>query len=296
MFQSIIQDVRNEFQKGNTITRLIFINLFVYIALNLLYVFLHGAAPGLYDDIRNVFALSNEWMHNLIHPWAWITHMFVHDRFWHILWNMLFLYWFGRIVGDLIGDHHMLPIYIYGGLLGGIAFVLTASTLGYVSGTTFAIGASGATMAIVLAAGVIAPDYMMRLILIGSVKLKYIVLAILLLDVFRLAGSSNVGGHVAHLGGAAMGWFYIYSLRSGAEIGKPVMRIQNFIMSILDGPNRRKKTSARVYNIRGGAENPPDREDSVQEKVDAILDKISQKGYDSLSEEEKEFLYQASKK
>lgn len=297
MFQSIIQDVRSEFQKGNTIVRLIFINLFIYIALNLLYVFLHGVAPGLYDDIRNAFALSNSWMHNLTHPWAWITHMFVHDGFWHVLWNMLFLYWFGRIVGDLIGDHHMLPIYIYGGLLGGLAFVLSASTLGYVSGTTFAIGASGATMAIVLAAGVIAPDYMMRLILIGSVKLKYVVLAILLLDIFRLAGSSNVGGHVAHLGGAAMGWFYIYALRSGMEIGKPVMKVQNMIVSLFDGPRKRRRSDARVFDIRG--ERQPtvrERTSDVQEKVDAILDKISQKGYDSLSEEEKEFLYQASKK
>lgn len=297
MFQSIIQDVRSEFQKGNMITRLIFINLFVYIALNLLYVFLHGAAPGLYDSIRNVFALSNNWMHNLTHPWAWITHMFVHDGFWHILWNMLFLYWFGRIVGDLIGDHHMLPIYIYGGLLGGIAFVLSASTLGYISGTSYAIGASGATMAIVLAAGVIAPDYMMRLLLIGSVKLKYIVLAILLLDIFRLAGSSNVGGHVAHLGGAAMGWFYIYALRSGVEIGKPVMKVQNVVMSILEGPQKARKSKARVYDMRGEPRQPKrERESDVQETIDAILDKISQKGYDSLSEEEKEFLYQASKK
>lgn len=297
MFQSIIQDVRSEFQKGNMITRLIFINLFVYIALNLLYVFLHGAAPGLYDSIRNAFALSNDWMHNLTHPWAWITHMFVHDGFWHILWNMLFLYWFGRIVGDLIGDHHMLPIYIYGGLLGGIAFVLSASTLGYISGTSYAIGASGATMAIVLAAGVIAPDYMMRLLLIGSVKLKYIVLAILLLDIFRLAGSSNVGGHVAHLGGAAMGWFYIYALRSGVEIGKPVMKVQNVVMSILEGPHKARKSKARVYDMRGEPRQPKrERETDVQETIDAILDKISQKGYDSLSEEEKEFLYQASKK
>ena len=297
MFQSIIQDVRNEFDKGNTITRLIFVNLFVYIALNLLYVFLHGAAPGLYDDIRNVFALSNSWMHNLTHPWAWITHMFVHDGFWHIAWNMLFLYWFGRIVGDLIGDQHMLPMYIYGGLLGGLAFVLTASLFGYVSGTTFAIGASGATMAIVLAAGVIAPEYSMRLILIGSVKLKYVVLAILLMDVFRLAGSSNVGGHVAHLGGAAMGWFYIYALRSGIEIGKPVMRVQQFVMGIMGGPQERRREKARVFDIRGERQQPPrERESDVQERVDAILDKISQKGYDSLSDEEKEFLYQASKK
>jgi membrane associated rhomboid family serine protease len=297
MFQSIIQDVRNEFQKGNTITRLIFINLFVYIALNLLYVFLHGTAPGVYGDIRNALALSNGWMHNLTHPWAWLTHMFVHDSFWHILWNMLFLYWFGRIVGDLIGDHHMLPIYIYGGLLGGLSFVLTASALGYVSGTTFAIGASGATMAIVLAAGIIAPDYMMRLILIGSVKLKYIVLAILLLDIFRLAGSTNVGGHVAHLGGAAMGWFYIYALRSGMEIGKPIMQLQTMIMNLFDGPRKPRRSKARVFDMRGERQSEPQAGSSdVQEKVDAILDKISQKGYDSLSDEEKEFLYQASKK
>jgi membrane associated rhomboid family serine protease len=296
MFQSIIQDVRTEFQKGNTITRLIFINLFVYIALNLLYVFLHGTAPGLYSDIRNTFALSNHWMHNLTHPWAWITHMFVHDGFWHILWNMLFLYWFGRIVGDLIGDHHMLPIYLYGGLFGGLIFVLSSSMIGYIPGTSYAIGASGATMAIVLAAGVIAPDYMMRLILIGSVKLKYIVLAVLLMDIFRLAGSTNVGGHVAHLGGAAMGWFYIYSLRAGAEIGKPVIRLQHTLSQLFSNRQQKRK-SARVFEMRGKpANDSPPRQSDVQDKIDEILDKISQQGYESLTEEEREFLYQASKK
>lgn len=297
MFQSIIQDAKTEFQKGNTVTRLIFINVFVFLILTLLFVFIPDSSKAWYYDIRNTFALSNSWWHNLTHPWAWLTHMFVHDGFWHILWNMLFLYWFGRIVGDLIGDHHILPLYLYGGLLGGIIFVLTAGLFGYIDGTTFAIGASGATMAIVLASGVIAPDYLMRLILIGTVKLKYIVAAIVFLDLIRLAGDVNVGGHVAHLGGAAMGWFYIYSLRAGVELGSPIMKLQrNLSLLFSNGiPNNRAYTSYSSRPAGSFRQSEPE-EDDFQEQLDRILDKIRDDGFDALSQEEKEFLQEASKR
>ena len=295
MFQSIIQDVRTEFQKGNTVTRLIFINLFVFITLNLLYVFLHGTMPGIYTDIRNAFALSNDWMHNLTHPWAWLTHMFVHDGFWHIVWNMLFLYWFGRIVGDLIGDHHILPLYLLGGIAGGFLFVMTSGFIVAEGMTTYAIGASGATMAIVLAAGVISPDYAMRLILIGTVKLKYVVLAIVLLDVFRLAGDTNVGGHVAHLGGAAMGWFYVYGLRAGVELGAPIMRLQRSLMLLFRNQESPRRDYSRNYDQKPShlvVESEP--ENDVEAKVDEILDKIRVQGIDALTQEERDFLQEAS--
>jgi len=295
MFQSIIQDVRTEFQKGNTVTRLIFINLFVFITLNLLYVFLHGTMPGIYTDIRNAFALSNDWMHNLTHPWAWLTHMFVHDGFWHIVWNMLFLYWFGRIVGDLIGDHHILPLYLLGGIAGGFLFVMTSGFIVAEGMTTYAIGASGATMAIVLAAGVISPNYAMRLILIGTVKLKYVVLAIVLLDVFRLAGDTNVGGHVAHLGGAAMGWFYIYGLRSGVELGAPIMRLQRSLMLLFRNQDQVNRDYSGSYSRPVSTSSySPEPQDDAQDRIDVILDKIRLKGIDSLTEEERNFLKEAS--
>lgn len=297
MFQSIIQDVKTEFQKGNTVTRLIFINLFVFLILTLLFVFIPESSKTWYYDIRNAFALSNSWWHNLTHPWAWLTHMFVHDGFWHILWNMLFLYWFGRIVGDLIGDHHILPLYLYGGILGGMTFVMTAGIFGYIDGTTYAIGASGATMAIVLSAGFIAPEYLMRLILIGTVRLKYIVGAIVLIDIIRLAGDTNVGGHVAHLGGAFMGWFYIYSLKAGVELGSPIMKLQrNLSLLFTNKPTNqrgytsyRSKTKSPLHIVR-------DEEDDYQDRLDAILDKIRDEGYDSLSQDEKDFLQDASKR
>jgi membrane associated rhomboid family serine protease len=297
MFQSIIQDVRTEFQKGNTVTRLIFINLFVFLFLTLLFVFIPDSSKAWYYDIRNAFALSNSWWHNLTHPWAWLTHMFVHDGFWHILWNMLFLYWFGRIVGDLIGDHHILPLYLYGGLLGGITFVMTAGLFGYIEGTTFAIGASGATMAIVLAAGFIAPNYLMRLILIGTVKLKYVVGVIVLLDIIRLSGDVNVGGHVAHLGGATMGWFYIYSLRAGVELGSPIMKLQRNL-SLLFTNGTAKEHSYKKYHARpaGAGSYYQNEEDDFQDRLDEILDKIREKGYNALSQEEKDFLQDASKR
>lgn len=306
MFESIWQDVKREFQTGNMVTRLVIINIAVFVVVNvvgfLLYLFNAGVRPAFYQEMVHFFCISSDWKHVLLHPWSIITNMFLHEGFWHLLWNMLFLYWFGRIVGDFIGNHRILPIYIMGGLAGGLLFFISAQLLPYGQHGVFALGASGAVMAIVVASGLIAPEYIMRLILLGDVKLKYVVAVLVFLDLISIANDINTGGHFAHLGGAAFGGFFIAQLRQGNDLSEPF----NQLLAKIQGFFKVEKKKARprvVFKNAGGSrknetkgvkQSPSNRVN--QDKIDTILDKIKEKGYDSLSKEEKEYLFNASKR
>ncbi len=317
MLQSIWEDVRKEFNHGNMVNRIVIINVSVFVLITLFWLVLrvsHGwdFPVETYYSVRNFFLISSDWWHNLTHPWVFITSMFMHEDFWHILWNMLFLYWFGRIVGDFIGDHRVLPIYLLGGLVGNIVFFATIALKG--GGPYFALGASGAVMGIAVASAVLSPNYIIRLLLIGDVRLKYVVGVLLLLDFFFISRDENTGGHLAHLGGAVMGWIFVWRLREGQDLSQPVNRILKAIGNFLKSPFKRnprrregprmayrnpvKTTSktARNTQAKGGrASDTTATNLSHQEQLDAILDKIKQSGYDSLSKEEKEFLFNASK-
>ncbi len=299
MFRSLWDDVQKQFRHGNMITRLVLINVGVFVLINLTWLILKasaGGSDGIYRTVLHFLCLSSSPWEIITRPWTPFTSMFLHESFWHILWNMLFLYWFGRIVGDLIGDHKILPMYLMGGLVGGLAFVLSALIIGYGGGSTvYALGASGAVMGLVMAAGVLAPDYEMRLILIGNVKLKYIVAVILFFDIIGLGSNVNTGGHFAHLGGALFGYLYIYYIRRGRDLARPYYNVIDWLTE----PADKKKPEFKVFsgNKHTSSSKEKKRKDKVsQERIDAILDKIREDGYDSLTEEEKEYLFQASKK
>lgn len=311
MLQSIWEDVKREFNYGNMVTRIVIVNVAFYLFINIVWIVLRLShaweTPDLYYSIRNFFMLSSDWWHNLTHPWVIITSMFFHESFWHILWNMLFLYWFGRIVGDFIGNQRVLPLYLLGGIVGGLAYFLSVNLLPYGGdGIHFALGASGAVMGIVVAAGAISPDYIIRLLFLGEVKLKYIVAALLFIDLIGMAGNINTGGHFAHLGGAFFGWLFIWQLRQGKDWSLPVNslldRIAEFFSNLSGAPPPKKgprvvyRSKSRARTARKGSASSSFDDLSHQEQLDAILDKIKQSGYESLSEEEKEFLFNASKK
>lgn len=307
MFGSIVQDIKDEFNRGNAVTRLVIANIAIFVIVNLVRVFTYGWAPEVYGTIEKYLALHADPVWDLIHPWTFITSLFMHVGFWHILWNMLFLFWFGRIVSDLIGDDKIMPIYFLGGLAGGIIFIISAQFSSFVHIGSIAMGASAAIMALVVAAGALAPDYNMRLILIGNVKLKYIVLVLVLLDVIGTVGMSNTGGHFAHLGGAAMGWIYVLGLHNGRDIGKPIENIIEYIRRqwyaiFSRRPRTRPRKSQSKIHVLHRQEDvsrsitiESEEEIDLQEEVDRILDKIRKSGYESLSDVEKETLFKASK-
>ncbi len=307
MLASIVQDVKREFSSGNMVTRIIIINVVVFIAINVIRLVLFygsgGVTPEFYFQLRNFFCVSGDWWHNLTHPWAVITSMFMHEGFMHILFNMLIFYWFGKIVGDLIGDHRIAPIYLLGGIVGALVYFISANLMPDTIGS-FAYGASAGVMAIVVASGVLSPDYNFNLLFIGNVKLKYIVATMVFLDMIGTTTNVNSGGHFAHLGGALFGWFFVSQLRNGEDWSEPVNKLLARISEFWDnltarfsGEPRRPKVIFRNPNRTKGGKAPRDEDShSYQERLDSILDKIKSSGYDSLSVEEKEFLFKASKK
>lgn len=315
MLQSIWDDIKQEFGYGNMIKRIIIVNAAVYVAINLLWVIIIGSYPELYAGIIHFFSMSDSLVFVLLHPWTPITHMFLHEGFFHILWNMLFLFWFGRIFGDLLGDRRVLPLYLISGL-GGALFYFVAANLGAVPAGSFALGASAAVLGILVAAGVTAPNYEIRLLFLGNVKLKWIVLALVFMNILSTRGISNVGGAWGHIGGIAVGFLYVYLLQRGTDLTKPVA---GWIDSIRDlyrrlvssrskdrpGPRAAYRRGEKVGSSskktrfgsgRSASDNGKAGSESHQAQLDAILDKIKDQGYNSLSQEEKEFLFNASNK
>lgn len=313
MFDSIWKDVKKEFSYGNMITRIIIVNVAFFVLLNLVKMVLYfsngGLMPEFYETFRNFFLVSSDWRHTLSHPWSLITSMFLHEGVFHILFNMLFLYWFGKIVGDLIGDARILPLYILGGLAGVAAYFVSANIMPFGElGGRFALGASAAVMAIVVASGMLAPNYIMHLLFLGPIKLKYIVTALVFIDMISLANNVNTGGHFAHLGGAIFGVFFVLRLREGKDLSVPVNRILTKISTLFRGtqpPPKARKGPRMAYKnttaprkarkVKGNAVSDP-HDLSHQEQVDSILEKIKKSGYESLTAEEKEYLFNASKK
>lgn len=292
MLQSIVDDIKGQFRHGNMVTKIILVNT----AVLLIMVFLKAFSPPsseFYPTIRSFLVMHSDTFKWLTRPWTFITHMFLHEGFWHYAWNMIILYWFARIVGDLIGDRKILPLYLIGGLAGAFFYILWVQISGM---TGFALGASGAVMCMVVAAAFIAPEYEMRLLLIGNVRLKYVALGLVVIDILTNS-ASNPGGTMAHLGGAIMGGLYVHFLQRGNDLTEPLQRLFDSIGKSTQRERRapmkvvhNKKKPARTYT-----ESTSHRSDDVQSQIDDILDKINQSGYDSLTTEEKDFLYRASK-
>lgn len=298
MVDSIINDIRNTFYSGNMVSKIILVNIALFISINLFCIF---SSTGLCTTVSNGLSLPSNPSQLIWQPWSLFTHMILHKAFFHILWNMLLLYWFGQIAGDLLGDDRILPIYIMSGLFGGLVYICHDLFLpGGTGGAAHAMGASAAVMAIIWTAAMTAPDYNMRLLFLGNVPLKYIALGLLFMDLLGSAGDINKGGHFAHIGGALFGMLFVYFLRKGTDLTAPFT-------------NRGQMKRAKAYKQRSSVEKtprskfkvvhnkkdqntPPKPAFNQQAELDRILDKINDKGYENLTAEEKDFLYRASKK
>jgi len=218
--------------------------------------------------------------------WTPFTYMFVHSPrdIFHILFNMLWLFWIGRILEEFLNSKKLTFLYIAGGLAGAAFFILCYNLIPVFANRVIgasAIGASGAVMAIIIATATLLPNYTIRLLLFGDVKLKWIALIYVVFDILQIQGS-NAGGHLAHLGGAIFGFFFIKSLQNGKDWSKP---FENMFK-----PKKKLKVVSKNYTANPVKSNyHPD-----QKTIDEILDKISQSGYERLTAREKEILFRAS--
>lgn len=291
----IWHDIKKSFSTANALTRLIYINVTVF------FVFLIFAIISfLFDNqaieatLLDLIAIPASLNTLLIRPWTLITYMFTHKDIWHILFNMLWLYWFGKIFLDYLDQRKLVAVYLLGGISGAIIYVLSFNIFPAFTGMVYdsvAIGASASVMAIVIATAVYVPDYSITLFLLGRIKIKYVALAIFILTSF-MDFSVNSGGKLAHIGGALFGSLYILNLRKGRDIGKGFNRIIDFLATLFKPRKKMKVSYKKPVTDYDFNKIKSDR----QLKINMILDKISKGGYDSLTREEKEFLFSESQK
>ncbi len=228
----------------------------------------------------------------LLRPWTWITHMFVHQKLGHIFGNLLMLYMIGRIFCDMLNDRRFLATYIFGGLAGLVFYAIGYNIFpGLYQNSALAWGASAAVMAVVVATATKLPNYEIYLFGIIRIQLKWIGIIYVIVDYVALTGSDNLGGHLAHLGGALYGFLYATQLTKGNDWAEVMNKIVASVSSIF-APRK----NVHVVHRSNGPVNKGPVKPSKSEKqqiVDSILDKISRSGYDSLSKEEKEMLLKA---
>ncbi|HKG07504.1 MAG TPA: rhomboid family intramembrane serine protease [Pedobacter sp.] len=286
MNRGVFQDLKYKvFQSGDPSYLYIGVNtiIFVVLALINLPLFLSGNGGLGYDGFIREYAGFPASISKLpVRFYTIITYQFFHDGFFHLLFNMLWLFWMGRIFLEFQKPRAFHFVYLSGGVAGALLYLAAYNIFPVfaqsVAGATV-IGSSAAVMAIVVATATLLPDYSIRLLLFGDVKLKYLAIAYVLLDLIGIA-SQNAGGSFAHLGGALLGFTYIKMLKNGTDWS-----------SIF----KRKPKLRVVKNESAGRPSKKNTSSIDQREIDAILDKISQSGYEKLTREEKETLFKASK-
>jgi membrane associated rhomboid family serine protease len=292
-------------QEGNALTLLIALNLVVFVVLafiHVIYYFSDGLAGtrAFQKDIFEWVALPADMGTFLTRPWTLITHMFVHDTgsVWHILGNMLWLWCFGYIFQDLAGNRKLVPIFLYGAFAGAVAYALAYNFIPPLRAhltEAYAVGASAGVMGIAIGATTLAPGYRIFPMLNGGIPLWVITVLYLVIDLATIP-YNNPGGHIAHLAGAAIGFVFVKQLQRGNDWSGWMNRFFDWCVNLFNPEKPGKGKTIKSQLFYKARVQPFTRTPLVtQQKVDEILDKINQRGYSSLSEDEKEILKRASK-
>ena len=293
----MLDEFKSAFNRyNNAPVQLIIINAVIFVIIVLVKVISHFARI---DDVFELFidqiVLPSPIQDFITRPWTLITYMFIHDHHGvlHILFNMLVLYWFGRLFVEYLGSDKLIALYILGGLVGGFLYLLVYNTVPQFQVLSNLRGASAAVDAIVVATATLLPNYTFFLLFFGPVRIKYIAAFTVLLSFIGTYGE-NAGGNIAHLGGALIGFIYIKQLQAGTNWGIWVTATLDWIKGLFREKPKVKVSyrKDRPAAPRSAGKGP----NYTQEEIDAILDKISAGGYESLTKEEKEKLFNASKK
>jgi membrane associated rhomboid family serine protease len=281
--RSILTDIKNIIQQpGQGLMKIIIANGAIFVALMVARVgLLIAGESALFDSFFAHISLPSSVELVVQRPWSFITYFFVHIEVFHLIFNMMFLYWFGVIIQDFIGNKRLVQLFFYGGLAGAAAFLLVMNTVSFfiAKGPNFLNGASAGVFAVVVAAATIRPNYQVHLLLFGQVRIKYIAAFYVLWSFIETTGS-NAGGNVAHLGGAILGFIFAKNFLAASR-PQAVFEIKI-------------KEFAQVVNQQFQSKKEP--ETVPEDELNAILDKISQSGYDSLSDYEQKRLFKASQK
>ena len=231
-------------------------------------------------------------------PWTLLTYMFTHNSIWHLISSMLWLWCFGYILQDLTGNNKLIPIYLYGGFVGGLVFVLINNLFPVlersIASTEPMLGAGAAVMAIAVATTTLAPDYRLFPLINGGIPLWVLTLIFVAIDFATLA-SGNAGIGAGHLAGGTMGYLFIHQLRRGKDLGDWMIRLVNWLDDLFSPEKKHAKDKKENRLFYRSNRKPYEKTANVtQQKLDEILDKINQEGYQFLTDEEKAFLKKAS--
>lgn len=293
----ILNEIKNSFKKGTYLTQLIYINLAVFVLINLISVFYFMAGQAAFQSpFLGWFALPAEPSQILWKPWTILTYMFLHEGFIHVLINILWLYWFGEIFLRYLSQKQLLSVYILGGISGGLLYIMAYNLLPIFAPDlpiSNLLGASAAVMAIVFAISFYVPNYKVHLFFVGKIPLKYIAFGIFIIDIISIP-NGNAGGQIAHIGGALFGYYFISQVKKGKSITKGFEKVLDQFFSIFKSKRSKMKvTHKKTGNVDYDYNN---KKSGQQESMNKILEKISKSGYSSLSKEEKEILFKMSDK
>ncbi|MGC1242269.1 MAG: rhomboid family intramembrane serine protease [Chryseosolibacter sp.] len=298
----MFEEFKNAFQRyNNGHVQLIIINLAVFVVMGVIMVItMFTGLDALWSGIHEQFHIPARFSEFITRPWTMITYMFMHDLsgILHILFNMLVLYWFGRLFAEYLGSDKLIALYLLGGIAGAVLYLMAYNLIPnpppFLAGNAGMVGASAAIFAIMVATATLLPNYTFFLLFIGPVKVKYIVAVYIFLSVLGSVGS-NAGGNIAHLGGALMGFIYMKQLHAGINWGGWITVTLEWFKDLFK-EKRRVKVSYRKERAAGPKASATEKGSYTQEEIDRILDKISEGGYESLTKDEKEKLFNASKK
>lgn len=294
---TIITDLKQTFRRGNIYIQLIYINAAVFILTTLLEVMLqlfNRSLGGVFEWLELPASLPRF----IIQPWSMLTYMFMHAGLMHILFNMLWLYWFGALFLSFFSAKHLRGLYILGGICGGVLYIVAYNVFPYFSPMidySFMLGASASVLAIVAATAYREPNYPIRLFLFGTVRLKYLALIVIGTDLLFIT-SSNAGGHIAHLGGALAGLWFAAGLSKGTDITSWINKIIDAIASLFSFKPRKPKMKVHYGTNRQKDYDYNTQKKVKSEEIDRILDKLKKSGYESLTTDEKKSLFDASKR
>lgn len=296
---SFTDDIKSPFRTGNSVGQLIVINIsgFLLLVIFQFILTISGFPPdessSVFHNVVSWIALPMHFNELLYKPWTFFTYMFVHYSLWHIFGNMLMLFVFGKIFQEYASSKRVFAVYMYGALIGAFLALITYQfipTFKLHAPADFMVGASAGVMAIVLAAATLVPDYVLHLLLIGPVRLKYIALFVVVMDLIGVTYFNNAGGHLSHLGGALFGYVFVAQMKNGKDLSSGFNNLIFRLKKLFKRGSKikvvhKRSISDEEYNLKRKIR---------QEEIDEILDKISSSGYESLTKKEKEILFKAS--
>ena len=294
---NIIDDLKLQYRTGGIAQKLIYWNVGLFVI------------PAIVFGILSLFGVNIDYLYYVSldslpsslasKPWSIVTYAIFHSGIWHLLFNMLVLHFSTRLFTTYFNQKQLLGLYILGGIFAGLVYIVSYLVLPVFENTSSSlVGASGSIMAILFATVTYNPYMEMRLMFIGRVKLWHIAVFVILMDLIQLP-MSNTGGHLAHLGGALFGYIFMILLKKGTDLTDGITKIIDLFVNktVVKKSKTPFKKVHKNYNVSASTPNESRivKKDKTQQQIDEILDKISASGYDSLSKEEKDFLFRAGK-